>query len=354
MVFYKFRLFPFLDWFKNYSSSVFRADLVSGFTVALILIPQSMAYAQLAGLPTYFGLYAGFLPPLVAALLGSSRQLATGPVAIVSLMTATALEPLATAGSESYIAYAILLALLVGIFQFLLGFLKLGMIVNFISHPVVNGFTNAVALIIASSQLSNLLGVTVDKAEHHYETVINVFLAAREYIHWPTLGLGILAFGIMLGLKAINRKIPYVLVAAVVTTLISWGIGFEDSQVVKLRSLNSEIVQGTILEYNDTLDSIYQNTINRVDLIRQKNQTLKADGPLSAEVRKFYHQIDLLNLAIQEDKEKARLLRSILRSFQFYRANEKAPLQFYLKDEIPSALKGEKRSLASDSGQSTF
>ena len=343
MVFYKFRLFPFLDWFKNYSSSVFRADLVSGFTVALILIPQSMAYAQLAGLPTYFGLYAGFLPPMVAALLGSSRQLATGPVAIVSLMTATALEPLATAGSESYIAYAILLALLVGVFQFLLGFLKLGMIVNFISHPVINGFINAVALIIASSQLPNLLGVTVEKADRHYITVYRVFLAAGEYIHWPTLALGILAFGIMLGLKAINRRLPYVLFAAVITTLMSWWIGFEEDQVVKLRSLNSEMVQGTILEYNDTLDTIYQNTIDRVDLIRQKNIALKANGLLSAEVRKLYHQIDLVNLAIQEGKEKAGLLRTMLRSFQFYRANGKVPLQFYLKDEVPDSLKGERR-----------
>ena len=103
-------VFPFVRWFKSYTLSNLRADFVAGLTVALVLVPQSMAYAQLAGLPAYYGLYAAFLPPMVAALFGSSRQLATGPVAVVSLMTATALEPLATAGSESFIAYAILLA----------------------------------------------------------------------------------------------------------------------------------------------------------------------------------------------------------------------------------------------------
>ncbi|MBW1759267.1 MAG: sodium-independent anion transporter, partial [Deltaproteobacteria bacterium] len=148
------KIFPFILWFKDYNFNKFKIDFLAGLTVALVLIPQSMAYAQLAGLPAYYGLYASFLPPMMAALFGSSRQLATGPVAVVSLMTAASLEPLATAGSEAFIAYAILLALTVGIFQFLLGVLRLGLVVNFLSHPVVNGFTNAAAIIIASSQLS--------------------------------------------------------------------------------------------------------------------------------------------------------------------------------------------------------
>jgi len=185
------RVFPVFGWFKDYTLSSLRADFLAGLTVALVLVPQSMAYAQLAGLPVHYGLYAAFLPPVVASLFGSSRQLATGPVAVVSLMTATALEPLATAGSEAYIAYAILLALVVGIFQFTLGVLRLGLIVNFLSHPVINGFTNAAALIIASSQLSKLFGVNVEKAERHYETIYNVIKAALAHTHWPTLGLAI-------------------------------------------------------------------------------------------------------------------------------------------------------------------
>ncbi|MCP4622635.1 MAG: sodium-independent anion transporter, partial [bacterium] len=96
------RAFPFILWFEDYDFSKFRIDFLAGVTVALVLIPQSMAYAQLAGLPAYYGLYASFLPPMIAALFGSSRQLATGPVAVVSLMTAATLEPLATAGSEAF------------------------------------------------------------------------------------------------------------------------------------------------------------------------------------------------------------------------------------------------------------
>ena len=189
------RFLPFLAWLTQYNVASLKLDAVSGLTVALVLIPQSMAYAQLAGLPAYYGLYASFLPPMLAALFGSSRQLATGPVAVVSLMTAASLEPLATAGSEAFIAYAVLLALLVGIFQFLLGVLRLGLVVNFLSHPVVNGFTNAAAIIIASSQLSKMFGVHVDKAQHHYETIIRVVEAALVYTHWPTLAMGLLAFG---------------------------------------------------------------------------------------------------------------------------------------------------------------
>ena len=112
------RFVPFLQWLPELrNKAVLRADIMAGITVALVLIPQSMAYAQLAGLPAYYGLYASFLPPIVAALFGSSRQLATGPVAVVSLLTASALGPLAVAGGEAYIAYAILLALAVKVFS---------------------------------------------------------------------------------------------------------------------------------------------------------------------------------------------------------------------------------------------
>ena len=213
-----------------YKIDSLKADIFAGLTVALVLIPQSLAYAELAGLPSYYGLYASFLPPLVAALFGSSRQLATGPVAVVSLLTATALEPLATAGNQQYIAYAILLALMVGVFQFTLGVLKLGLVVNFISHPVVNGFTNAAALIIASSQLPKLFGVYVERAQHHHETVYSVMQAVEQYTHWPTLFMAALAFVIMYGLKRISPRIPNVLMAVVVTTVLSWTLEFEQTK----------------------------------------------------------------------------------------------------------------------------
>lgn len=207
----------------------FKVDVLAGVTVALVLVPQSMAYAQLAGLPPYYGLYASFLPPMVAAIFGSSRQLATGPVAVVSLMTAAALEPLAVAGSEGFLVYATLLAILIGIFQVTLGLLRLGVLVDFLSHPVVVGFTNAGAIIIGTSQIGKLFGVTAEKAERHYETVYNVVQSAIANTHWPTFLIAVLSIGIMIGIKKWRPTWPNVLIAVVVATLISKFTGFQES-----------------------------------------------------------------------------------------------------------------------------
>ena len=222
------RLLPFMAWIgKCKDPKVLSADLIAGITVALVLVPQSMAYAQLAGLPPYYGLYASFLPGIVAALFGSSRQLATGPVAVVSLMTAAALEPLALT-PELYVAYAIVLALMVGIFQLMLGVLRLGVLVDFLSHPVVIGFTNAAAIIIATSQLSKIFGVVVEKGEHHYDTIWRVIVAATSETHMLTLGMGLLAIAIMATMKKFTPKLPNVLVAVVITTILSAAMGFEE------------------------------------------------------------------------------------------------------------------------------
>lgn len=226
---FKSRLIPFRDWIGELKKpDVLRADLVAGITVALVLVPQSMAYAQLAGLPPYYGLYAAFLPGIVAALFGSSRQLATGPVAVVSLMTASALEPIAGANPELYIAYAVMMAAMVGIFQLGLGFLRLGVMVNFLSHPVVIGFTNAAAIIIGTSQLGKLFGVSVERADHTYITVYNTVIEAFHNTHLETMLMAILALGIMILLKRFLPKVPNVLTAVVVTTVISWWFDFEE------------------------------------------------------------------------------------------------------------------------------
>jgi len=225
---WKSRLFPFRCWIGELKKpEILRADLIAGITVALVLVPQSMAYAQLAGLPPYYGLYAAFLPGIVAALFGSSRQLATGPVAVVSLLTASALEPIAGANPELYIAYAIMLAFMVGLFQIALGLLRLGVLVNFLSHPVVVGFTNAAAIIIGTSQLGKLFGVTGEKAEHTYETVFNTLVEAFNSTHLETMLMAIVALSIMIAMKRLLPRAPNVLAAVVVTTVASWLIGFE-------------------------------------------------------------------------------------------------------------------------------
>jgi len=328
------RIFPFLEWLKNYNLVKLRADVIAGLTVALVLIPQSMAYAQLAGLPAYYGLYASFLPPMIAALFGSSRQLATGPVAVVSLMTAASLGPLASAGSESFIAYAILLALIVGGFQFLLGVLRLGLVVNFLSHPVVNGFTNGAAIIIATSQLSKMFGVYVDEAEHHYETIIRVIQAAVHYTHWPTFIMGIGAFAIMFVLKKINPRIPNVLVAVTLTTVISWAIGFEKDVRVDITKVESPKTIELIASFNKTLEEISALAEERTTNTGRMEEAKKNNNEI--ELLNIKRDEEVLNVKMEELKTRGASLREEMRNLFF--AGVKQPdgsLRYYLKGEIP-------------------
>ncbi len=335
------KIFPFLSWFKGYRGSDLRADAMAGLTVALVLIPQSMAYAQLAGLPAYYGLYAAFLPPMVAALFGSSRQLGTGPVAVVSLMSAASLEPLATAGSPEFIAYSIVLALIVGMFQFLLGVLRLGLVVNFLSHPVVNGFTNAAAIIIASSQFSKFFGVSVDNAPHHYETMIQVARAALDYTHIPTLLYGIGAVVIMVVLRKINPRIPNVLVAVVVTTLISYFTGYNKDVVVNLSAIQLPGVAEKISEFNTTVALIKEQGVERVKLTNALDELRKTQpaphGPTVEQI-KLQGEINLITANMGHAKDKVTELRSELRGMKFNAVEEGMEHVFYPKDTVPAAL----------------
>lgn len=311
-----YKFLPFLQWFKAYSAAKFKIDFLAGLTVALVLIPQSMAYAQLAGLPAYYGLYAAFLPPMVASLFGSSRQLATGPVAVVSLMTAACLEPLASAGSDAFIAYSVMLAFTVGVFQFLLGVLRLGLIVNFLSHPVVNGFTNAAAIIIASSQLSKMFGVYVDKAPHHYETIIRVVAAAMDYTHWPTLIMGVASIAMMVGLKRINPKIPNVLVAVVITTLISWGIGFEHNLEATTAQIRSPKIKAELESFNHTLEQIAALADERT-LATKELEAAKDSHAHKTQLLALEFEVNEDTALISELKLKASAIRTRLRGYNF-------------------------------------
>ncbi|MDA3843694.1 MAG: SulP family inorganic anion transporter [Candidatus Kapabacteria bacterium] len=334
-----FRIFPFLAWFDNYSVPQFRLDMMAGLTVALVLIPQSMAYAQLAGLPAYYGLYAAFLPPMVGALFGSSRQLATGPVAVVSLMTATALEPLATVGSQGFIEYAILLALMVGMFQLLLGVLKLGAVVNFLSHPVVNGFTNAAAIIIASSQLSKLFGVYVEKGNHQYETIYRVLESALDYSHLPTIIMAAIAFAIMIGLKKWKPRLPNVLIAVVVTTLISWLIGFEKTEKTTFDKISCATAVSLISEYNSMIDVLDNSIEERVKLTNAMADSTEAYGEKSHQVIVLDHKIDMINLTISNTKEDISGLRTELRLEKFRMIPDEKTGNTFCNNKVPTSDK---------------
>ncbi len=338
-------LFPFTAWLKDMNAATLRADFISGLTVALILIPQSMAYAQLAGMPVHYGLYASLLPPMLAALFGSSRQLATGPVAIVSLMTSAALSPMATAGSEGFVAYAIILALIVGLFQLALGVFRLGLVVNFLSHPVVNGFTNAGALIIATSQLSKMFNVYVDEAEHHYETVYLVIKAAMNFTHWPTFALGALAFALMYGLRRLDRRIPYVLVAVAVTTVISWATGYEHNVRAPLSAVQSETVQTVVKAFNAAVGEMEQLGKDRAALTGRLTEAEQQQGPYSREVLDLKHEITVLSTRMDQLKAKTREDRAALRKTLFAAVPDaQGKLTFRPREELPAGSPSDGRT----------
>lgn len=335
------KILPFLAWFKDYDSGKFKIDFLAGLTVALVLIPQSMAYAQLAGLPAYYGLYAAFLPPMVAALFGSSRQLATGPVAVVSLMSAASLEPLATAGSSEFIAYSIALALTVGIFQFSLGVLRLGLVVNFLSHPVVNGFTNAAAIIIASSQFSKFFGVYVDKATHHYETMIRVAQAAIDYTHLPTLLYGVCAVTIMVVLRKINPRIPNVLVAVAITTVVSYFTSFNNDAKVEVSAIQLPGLEQKVQDFSHSVNEIETLGTERADIgiaVDEEIKRLKKSHGKSAELIQLQSQVELLTLKVDEAKHHSHLLRSELRLLKFEAVKKDDAFTFYPKGAIPEGV----------------
>src|SRR6056297_3950201 len=166
------KIFPLIGTLQNYSRSAFQGDVSAGITVGIMLIPQGMAYAILAGMPPVYGLYAAIVPLFIYALFGTSKQLAVGPVAMVSLLVVAGVGEFAEVGSARFIQLAILTALGVGLVQFLMGVFRMGFLVNFLSHPVLSGFTSAAALIIGASQIKNLTGLDLPRTNQVQEIIL--------------------------------------------------------------------------------------------------------------------------------------------------------------------------------------
>jgi len=215
------RIFPIKDSLKGYDQSTFKNDLIAGLTVAIMLVPQGMAYALLTGVPPIYGLYGGLIPLFLYALFGTSRQISIGPVAISSLLVLGGISKLATPETPEFISLVITVGLLVGIAQTLLGFLRLGFLVNFLSHPVIIGFTAAAAIIIAISQLKDLLGFPIPRGLSTIEALQYAF----EHIgatNWIAVAFCLGSIALMFIFRAINKNIPGALIVVVLGTLLSW------------------------------------------------------------------------------------------------------------------------------------
>jgi len=213
---------PFLAWSSRVNSSTVRKDSVAGFTGAIIVLPQAVAFATIAGLPPEYGLYAAMVPAIIAALFGSSWHLVSGPTTAISIVVYATLSPLAEPGSASYIQLALTLTFLTGAFQLLMGVARMGALVNFISHSVVIGFTAGAAILISSSQIKNFLGLPIPRGAHFQDVILYTFSHLGDtnpYI------LAVSGFTLLIGIltKVYLPRVPYMIVAMVLGSLLAFG-----------------------------------------------------------------------------------------------------------------------------------
>lgn len=233
------QFFPIISWLSKYKKKDLSKDLIAGITLGIILIPQGMAYAIIAGMPPVYGLYAAVVPLIMYALMGTSRQLAIGPVAMDSLLVAAGLGTLGITGLENYIAMALLLSFMVGAFQWILGILRMGFLVNFLSKPVISGFTSGAALIIMFSQLKHLTGTSIERSNQFHKLVLNAFKELPTTNSYDLI-IGILGIIIIVGVKKWNKKIPAILFVVILGIL---GVYFFSLTSVDVKIVG-EIQQG--------------------------------------------------------------------------------------------------------------
>ena len=213
------KLLPIFEWLPSYKKTDLKGDFWAGITVGIMLIPQGMAYAMIAGLPPIYGLYASFIPQIIYSIFGSSRQLSVAPVAMISLLIGAGVSEFAAQGSEAYLRMAILLALLVGAIQLVFGLFRMGFIVNFLSQPVISGYTSSAAIIIGLSQLKHLLGVDMPSSNLIHEIFQNT-VSNIGFTHLLTVAIGVSSIALILGLKKINRSIPGPLIIVILGVLL--------------------------------------------------------------------------------------------------------------------------------------
>ncbi|NDG46536.1 MAG: solute carrier 26 family protein [Flavobacteriia bacterium] len=244
--------FPILDWITRYRTSDLKQDLLAGITVAVLLIPQGMAYALIAGLPPIYGLYAALTPQIIYAFLGTSRQLAVGPVAMDSLLVAAGLGTLSLVQPTQYIQMAILLAFLMGAIQLLLGFFRMGFIVSFLSKPVISGFTSAAAIIIGLSQLKNLLGLSLPQSNQLHKVILALF-EVKEPIHLITVIISTVSILFIVLIKKLNRKIPSAIIAVTIGILAVSFFNLEEKGVAVVGVIPEGLPSFQLLNFDSTL-----------------------------------------------------------------------------------------------------
>lgn len=237
-------LFPFLLWWPLVSRRTLRDDLVAGLTGALIVLPQGVAFATIAGLPAQYGLYAAMVPAIVAALFGSSLHLVSGPTTAISIAIFAALSPHAEPGSPQYIQLVLTLTFLVGLFQLILGLARMGALVNFISHTVVIGFTAGAALLIAASQVKNFFGIDIPRGAPFYEILHQLWLQLFDINPW-VLSVSVVTLAAGLLTRRYLKKVPYMIAAMLIGSLFAEALvlieGFDKTHIVTVGALPAQL-----------------------------------------------------------------------------------------------------------------
>lgn len=249
------RVFPFLNWLPNYKKKWLKGDIIAGITVGVMLIPQGLAYAMIAGLPPIYGLYAALIPPLIYFIFGTSRNISVGPVAMDSIIVISGVSAIAAVGTEHFISLVILLGFLVGLIQLVFGIFRIGFLVNFISKPVVSGFTSGAAIIIALSQIKYILGVDIGQTDGIVELIIELSKVVKT-TNIPNLIVGIVAIVLLVILKNKFKKIPAALVIVIIGILIVKYLGLYNYGVLIIGEIPKGLPKFTVpnFEYNTILE----------------------------------------------------------------------------------------------------
>ncbi|MFN3544197.1 MAG: SulP family inorganic anion transporter [Thiobacillus sp.] len=345
---------PFLRWFPI-SGATLRADVVAGITVALVLVPQSMAYALLAGLPVVYGLYAALLPVVIGALFGNFNLLHTGPVVMLSLMSAAAIAPFAIAGSDDFIALSILLALMVGVLRLLMGAFKLGAIVNLVSHPVLVGFTNAAALIIGLSQLRFIMNMP-NPGTGSFAGDVAALLERADQAYLPAIAFAVGA-GLMMWLLARwLPKVPAVLLAVVFGTGLSAAIGYEQVAKPAVDRIADPEVRSMITAFADTNAEV-KRLSGEATTKRAALREAEAAGASATALASLRAEIQVLEVRVDYLKKENNARRLDIHAQPLVAVNEADGMRFYRADRLPAGatpLEGEWRFQSLKDGQVTL
>lgn len=300
------QIFPFLRWFPLQRDTL-RADLIAGITVAMILVPQSMAYAALAGLPVVYGLYASFLPVIIASMWGASRFLHTGPVALLSLMSAAAIEPLASRGSDEFIQLSLLLALMVGVLRLALGLFRMGVLINLASHPVILGFTNAAALIIGLSLLNSFINVPMPRSDTFLFDLWQV-VQQLPITHLETLLFGLGTLALLSLLRKHFPKLPGVLIVVLVSIVVSAAIGFEKTTVVAPDQIENAAARAAfdrVATHEAALKRVKESQKALSEKLKAQSKITRPDYSLKAESMRLKGEEESLKHSLYSERVEA-------------------------------------------------